>query len=370
MQKPFQAAPSRPAAGPTAGLAAGPAKPPPPFDVGDRLPNFRFPDAKGEVRDFHAEVSGRPSLVLLAPRLGEGPAALLRAAVAAEAGLAELGMDCFLIGGERGAALPQIERPGVPALSVTDEDGRMTQLLCAGQPFALLALDANQRTLAVVRGGAVESALAACLAAVRAWHSFAGERRPARGPAPVLLLPRVLPAQLCQQLIAMWEASNQEGKVSSGGNDNFYSPDRKKNREHVVTDVEVSGLIARYVSRRIGPDIAKAFVFTQPYRFESFIVLGYSDERQDFFGRHRDRYLADHPRRFAMSLNLNDGYEGGELCFPEYSNDLYCPPVGGACIFSCSLLHEALPVRRGRRFTMTTFFHAAPDQGQAPPARR
>ena len=32
------------------------------------------------------------------------------------------------------------------------------------------------------------------------------------------------------------------------------------------------------------------------------------------------------------------------------------PPTGGAAVFSCSVLHEALPVTRGRRFVLTTFF--------------
>ena len=163
---------------------------------------------------------------------------------------------------------------------------------------------------------------------------------------------------------------DREGKVSAGSSDNFYSPDRKKNREHVVQDPELSRLVATYVTRRIGPELAKAFAWDRPYRLESFIVLGYSDDRQDFFGRHRDRYLPEHPRRFAMSLNLNDGYEGGELRFPEYSDTLYVPPKGGVCIFSCSLLHEALPVTRGRRLTMTTFFLTAePPAAPGPGAR-
>jgi predicted 2-oxoglutarate/Fe(II)-dependent dioxygenase YbiX len=29
-------------------------------------------------------------------------------------------------------------------------------------------------------------------------------------------------------------------------------------------------------------------------------------------------------------------------------------------VFSCSLLHRALPVTRGRRFVLTTFFRAKP----------
>jgi len=61
-------------------------------------------------------------------------------------------------------------------------------------------------------------------------------------------------------------------------------------------------------------------------------------------------------------VNLNDGYEGGELHFPEYGPHLYRPEAGGAILFSCSLLHEVLPVTRGRRFTLLSFLRdpAAP----------
>ena len=46
-----------------------------------------------------------------------------------------------------------------------------------------------------------------------------------------------------------------------------------------------------------------------------------------------------------MTLNLNTGgYEGGALWFPEFGRQLYAPEAGGAVVFSCSLLHEALPV--------------------------
>lgn len=62
-------------------------------------------------------------------------------------------------------------------------------------------------------------------------------------------------------------------------------------------------------------------------------------------------------RMFAMTLNLNsDDYEGGELIFPEYGQQRYKPPRGGAVIFSCPLVHEALPVRAGSRFALLTFF--------------
>ena len=41
--------------------------------------------------------------------------------------------------------------------------------------------------------------------------------------------------------------------------------------------------------------------------------------------------------------------------FAEYGRQLYAPGIGGAVIFSCSLLHEALPVTSGRRFALFSF---------------
>jgi predicted 2-oxoglutarate/Fe(II)-dependent dioxygenase YbiX len=58
-----------------------------------------------------------------------------------------------------------------------------------------------------------------------------------------------------------------------------------------------------------------------------------------------------------MSLLLNDDYEGGYLRFPEYGLHRYRTKAGGACIFSCSLLHEATDVTAGLRFELLSFFY-------------
>ena len=59
-----------------------------------------------------------------------------------------------------------------------------------------------------------------------------------------------------------------------------------------------------------------------------------------------------------MTLNLNTGdYEGGYLRFPEFGPDLYRPAAGDAVVFSCELVHEAMPVTRGERYVLLTFFY-------------
>jgi predicted 2-oxoglutarate/Fe(II)-dependent dioxygenase YbiX len=62
-------------------------------------------------------------------------------------------------------------------------------------------------------------------------------------------------------------------------------------------------------------------------------------------------------RRFAVSVNLNDDYEGGEIGFPEYGPRRFKPPVGGAVVFSCSLLHAVSRMTRGHRYAFLPFLY-------------
>ena len=91
--------------------------------------------------------------------------------------------------------------------------------------------------------------------------------------------------------------------------------------------------------------------------FDRVLIACYDAERGDYFRRHRDNSTpTTESRRFALTINLNsDEYEGGELIFPEYGDYRYKPPTGAAVLFSCSLLHEALPVTRGQRFALLSF---------------
>ena len=70
-------------------------------------------------------------------------------------------------------------------------------------------------------------------------------------------------------------------------------------------------------------------------------------------GSHQDRVIGRTAR--ALTLNLNDGYQGGQLRFPEYGPELYRPALGAALLFSCSHLHEVLEVTAGRRFVLLSF---------------
>src|SRR6185437_10076422 len=110
------------------------------------------------------------------------------------------------------------------------------------------------------------------------------------------------------------------------------------------------------------PEIKKVFGFEVTHR-ELYKIGLYTGEKGGFFQRHRDNY--EPPlgyRRVAMTLHLNNDYEGGGLHFPEYDDNIYRPAAGSAIAFSCATLHEARPVTRGERFVLVGFFHGDQDE--------
>ncbi len=322
-----------------------------------------LPDHKGLERDLFGEVSGRPALVITLPA-GLDPAlqqAWFSALQQQAERIRERDGELFVILSCEPTALPHIEFAPAKALVLADPHGRL-HLMPPGRA-GLILLDANQRVIGIASPDHPDQALPQAVERMGLWRRWRANDRQAA--APVLLIPDLLPQELCQRIMGAWHQQHHEGAVSAGGKQNFYDPSKKRNQEHVVADRDLLRDITLLLVRRLGPELAKVFAYHLPYRFENFIVLGYEVERHDFFGLHRDRYRPEHPRRFAMSLNLNDDYEGGTLRFPEYSDQHYRPPAGGACIFSCSLLHEALPVTKGRRLAMTTFILSADDPAAA-----
>ncbi len=108
---------------------------------------------------------------------------------------------------------------------------------------------------------------------------------------------------------------------------------------------------------RLVPEIRRAYQF-HATRMERYIVACYQGEHGGHFRAHRDNTTKGTAhRRFACSLNLNDDYEGGFVWFPEFGRQLFKPPPGGACVFSCSMLHEATPVTQGVRYVFLPFLY-------------
>ena len=114
------------------------------------------------------------------------------------------------------------------------------------------------------------------------------------------------------------------------------------------------------LNRFLKPQILKAFQF-EVTRVERWLIACYDGDAEDggHFRAHRDNTTKGTAhRKFACTINLNaEDYEGGDLRFPEFGQRSYRAPTGGAVIFSCSLLHEALRVTRGKRYAFLPFFY-------------
>lgn len=179
--------------------------------------------------------------------------------------------------------------------------------------------------------------------------------------APVLFLPNVFEPELCETLIAQYEADGgtESGFMREVGGKTIVAADpvHKRRRDFTLQDHTVVEQTKALIARRIVPQIAKAFQF-QVTRMERFIVACYRADEDGHFNAHRDNTTKGTAhRRFAVSLNLNDDYDGGELSFPEFGPRRFRPPAGAAVVFSCSLLHAADLVTRGKRYVFLPFLY-------------
>jgi peroxiredoxin len=179
--------------------------------------------------------------------------------------------------------------------------------------------------------------------------------------APVLTLPRIFEPELCAELIGYFRAGaptpsgfaiEVEGRTVQ-----HVDPFLKRRSDVTIEDEGLLASIRERLRQRLFPMIKRAFNW-RPEHIERFLVCRYGAEDQGFFFAHRDDVTAGTAhRKFAVSLNLNADYDGGDLRFPEFGPRAYRPPPGGATVFCCSLLHEATPVTRGERFVFVPFLY-------------
>jgi predicted 2-oxoglutarate/Fe(II)-dependent dioxygenase YbiX len=178
-------------------------------------------------------------------------------------------------------------------------------------------------------------------------------------PAPILALADVFEPELCTHLITRFE--------QDGGKDTGFMQDQggrsvenfdgtwKRRRDFHLTDRHLIANLRARIGRRICPEIRKAFQM-RPTRIERDLVARYDSETGGHFGPHRDDTgIAIAHRRFAISINLNADFEGGEISFPEYSPQSFKPAPGTAIVFSASILHQVSRVTRGQRTVFLTF---------------
>jgi predicted 2-oxoglutarate/Fe(II)-dependent dioxygenase YbiX/peroxiredoxin len=184
------------------------------------------------------------------------------------------------------------------------------------------------------------------------------------GPAPALLVPRVLEPELCRKLIEIYDAGDSVDsgfmRTDPGTGRTILKKDYavKRRRDVIIEDDEVRRQLQARLHRRLVPEIRKAFQF-EASRIERYIVARYEPQDGSGFRPHRDNTTKGTAhRRFAVTLNLNaEEYEGGDLVFPEFGATSWRAPTGGAVVFSCSLMHEAQAVTRGARYCFLPFLY-------------
>jgi predicted 2-oxoglutarate/Fe(II)-dependent dioxygenase YbiX/peroxiredoxin len=179
--------------------------------------------------------------------------------------------------------------------------------------------------------------------------------------APVLLLPNVFELAFCRHLMELYEAH--------GGKDSGYMREvdgktvevvdarHKRRFDFSITDEKLRQAIRQKITRRVVPEIQKVHQFAVT-RMERYIVACYDSANGGHFRAHRDNTTKGTAhRRFAVSINLNADFDGGEVSFPEYGPRSFKPTPGGAVVFSCSLLHAVSPVTRGKRYAFLPFLY-------------
>ncbi len=345
-----------------------------PLAPGDRAPDFLLPDQTRSVDPFYGLVQGGPIVLHFFPHTRKTAFRAEYDGLRAQAGaFADRGVQIFTVNTDTlPANVALAEAEDLPFPLLTDPLGRVHRqygvpvldpLKGGGAPtrsIVTFVLDRSQRVLETIQGRSELSHAGRALACLdRMCPPMKAET--VTMTAPVLIIPRVLDRDFCQRLIRIWheDGNTESGTITmgkSGHQAKEIRHDVKRRRDHHVKDPALFDEISNAVFTRIAPEVERAFD-TRLDRVEEFKIVRYDSEVGGFFRPHRDNTIAEKAqRRFAMTLNLNaEEYEGGDLCFPEFGPNLYRPGTGDAVVFSCSLLHEAMDVTKGKRFTLLSF---------------
>lgn len=180
--------------------------------------------------------------------------------------------------------------------------------------------------------------------------------------APVVAVPNVFEPGLCRHLIALHQQQKGEPtgfmREVDGMTRLIVDRTKKIRRDHEIADQDLIVQLHLRIRRRLMPMIQRAFQFDATH-IERALIGCYEAEEGGHFRAHRDNTTRGTAhRRFAVSINLNaEDYEGGDLIFPEFGPRTYRAPTGGAIVFSCSLLHQVMPVTKGERYAFLPFLY-------------
>ncbi|WP_326524608.1 2OG-Fe(II) oxygenase [Sphingomonas sp.] len=330
------------------------------LDTGDFAPFFKAPVLDGRPDWAFGSAAGAPTVVFL---LGSAGHPAMQQALTVLLGRSDLYDDVrarlFTITCDHGDVAQRRIAQRLPGIRhFLDFDREVSRLYGAcdatgdGYRPHILLLD---RTLQVVRRFTLAQAGEVAPAIER------GDANAPQDWAPVLTVPHLLGDDFCRALIDVYDRDGGaesgfmrevDGKTTLVADTSF-----KRRRDANIENPALRSALAARINKVLVPAIRRTFQF-HPTRIERYIVAAYDADGGGYFHAHRDNTTKGTAhRRFAVTINLNDDYEGGDLCFPEFGDRIYRAPKGGAVVFSCSLLHEATPMRRGRRYATLPFLY-------------
>ena len=176
-------------------------------------------------------------------------------------------------------------------------------------------------------------------------------------PAPVLVLPNVFDEGMRRRLIGLYDAHGGEESGVYRQGMHVIDAAFKRRKDHTLADGPLKTEIQSIFQRRVLPEIEKLF-FMKITRMERYIVGCYAAEDGGHFRPHRDNGPgATAHRRFAVSINLNGDFDGGEVSFPEYNPRGIKAPPGWAVVFPAAILHAVGAVAYGRRYAFLPFVY-------------
>ena len=337
---------------------------------GDHAPLFTCRDSEGKSFEFYSAVTGQPVVMVFT---GASDLSVLSAAgLTADALGGGAAQVVTLVPGDVSAAAGQKGAAAWPHRVMADPNSEITKGfagLSGIKAPAVYVLDPNQRLVGAraLDGDGGAEGLSGWIADMLAQAAYGREAALVQRMAPALIVPRALEPEDCDWLIGLWhQGPRDDGTVAVGasaGGGVQVVPTTKRREDYYMRDQALHQKLVDRLMPRLVPEVSKIFHF-EGYTVETFKIGCYKAEKAGFFNVHRDDTSpATQNRRFAVTLNLNTGeYEGGDLRFPEYGPETFRPEKGAAIVFSCSMLHEVMPVTKGHRFVLLTFL-TVPPQG-------
>ena len=334
---------------------------PPALLAGDVAPSCALPSLNHGLVDIRADaIAGNPIVLLFCPRFSQSTNATLAALVAAHASFTAAGARIFVVTLEdAGIARAQ----NIPFPVLLDRDRNVFRSFDAdrGDLPTTVLVRPNQHVMAILKSAPSQQVAGA----LEQLEGLAPERRTVRMQhhPPVLLVPDVLSPSECGHLVSVYDTRGQRFMPPGPGID-YIGTDykmripehgRADRVDHWIVDRDTEALLQQRIAQRLLPEIARAFQY-RITKWERLRIGCYQGERGGKVHGHRDNVEPTPYRRFAVSINLNtQDFSGGELRFPEFGDQRYCPGNGTAIAFSSSLLHEALHVTSGRRLVVLGF---------------